>query len=68
MSGKCGCAALREVLPATYGYVVLVAAGGHVLNLYLSKKVVDARKQYNVKVRYVRRCAREMTHSASRNE
>lgn len=42
---------LKDVLPTDYGFVVLVAADGLFMHFYLGKKVVSARKEYNVKVR-----------------
>lgn len=41
---------LKDVLPADYGFVVLVAVDGLAVNFYLMKKVVDARKEFGVEV------------------
>lgn len=58
MSRSCPASACAEecasgvlkLLPQNYGYVILVAAGGHVVNLYLIKQVIHARKKFEVKV------------------
>lgn len=41
---------LLDLVPSSYGYVVLVAAGGSMINIYLQTKVMAARKSHGVKV------------------
>ena len=41
---------LRDILPASYGNVVIVAAGSVCLASYLRTQVLIARKRYNIEV------------------
>lgn len=41
---------ILDLLPSSYGYVILAAAGGTLVNFYLSASVMKARKIHKVKV------------------
>lgn len=41
---------IKEVMPENYGYVVLVVAGGSLVNFWHFKQLHAARTQYDVKV------------------
>ncbi len=41
---------LLEVLPEDYGYVILVAIGTNLFNMYLARNVMKARKEFGVEV------------------
>ncbi len=43
---------LLEVLPEDYGYVILVAIGTNLFNMYLARNVMKARKEFGVEVSY----------------
>ena len=41
---------IYDILPKEYGYVVLVAAGSHLVTTYMAFKVSRARKEFDVPV------------------